>query len=95
MSSKLALPAEVKKRIRSALVPSIAALRQLARYRLEPSLQRRLQVLGERKEFLDKEEHNELLALVAFTQRRTIEKLQARVALERLSELLSDVAVGT
>lgn len=50
--------------------------------------------LGERKEFLGKEEHEELLALVAFSQRRSIEKLEAQVALKRLIELLPEVAAG-
>ena len=73
MPRKPALPAEMKKAIRSALAPSVSALRRLARYKLEPSLSRRMQSLGERKEFLDKDEHDELLALVAFAQRRSIE----------------------
>ncbi len=34
--------------------------------------------LGERKEFLKQAEHDELLALVDFTRKRTIEKLEAR-----------------
>jgi hypothetical protein len=50
--------------------------------------------LGERKEFLGKDEHDELLALVTFTQRRSIEKLEAEVALKRLKELLPSVAAG-
>jgi len=94
MPKKNAIPEEVKKVIRSALAPSVSTLRRLARYRLEPSLERRMHTLGERKEFLGKDEHKELLALVAFAQRRSIEKLEAKVALKRLSDLLPDVAAG-
>jgi hypothetical protein len=94
MSRKPVLPAEVKKVIRSALAPSVSALRRLARYKLEPPLDRRMHALGERKEFLGKEEHDELMALVNFAQRRSIEKLEAQVALKRLNELLPDVAAG-
>ena len=44
----------------------IHALRPVADYELEPALDRRLNDLGERKEFLTQEEHAELLDLVAF-----------------------------
>jgi hypothetical protein len=94
MSKRPVLPAEIKKVIRSALAPSVSALGRLARYKLEPSLARRTHALGERKEFLEKEEHDELLAMVTFAQRRSIEKLEAQVALERLNELLPVVAAG-
>lgn len=53
-----------------------------------------MHALGERKEFLGKGEHDEFLALVAFAQRRSIEKLDAQVALKRLNELLPDMAAG-
>jgi hypothetical protein len=66
-------------------------LRRLADYELNPSLDRRLQELGERKEFLNAGEHAELMALVAFAQKRTLEKLEAQVALERLREFSPDV----
>jgi hypothetical protein len=92
MTKKAALPAEIKKVIRSALAPSLSALRRLARYKLEPALARRMQALGERKEFLGKEQHEELVALVTFAQRRSIEKLEAQVALQRLNEILPEVA---
>jgi hypothetical protein len=64
-----------------------ASLQSLADYELEPPLQRRMTDLGERKEFLTAAEHDELLSLVAFTERRTAEKLTARLALSRLQEL--------
>jgi hypothetical protein len=61
-----------------------ATLRKLAEYQLDPLLDQRLHQLGEQKEFLNQAEHGELLALVDFVQKRTIEKLEARVALESL-----------
>ena len=51
---------------------------------LEPSPHRRMRELGERKEFLSRAEHEELLALVNFAHKRTIEKLEAQAALDRL-----------
>ena len=90
MSKKPVLPPEIKK-LKTALSPTVAALRRLAEYELEPSIDRRMQRLGERKEFLGKEEHAELLALVTFAERRTIEKLEAEVALKRLRELMPEL----
>lgn len=72
--------------IQSTIALCATALGKIADYELEPSLQRRLEDLGERKEFLDTEEHDELLALVNFTQRRTIESLEAKLALKQLRE---------
>src|SRR4051794_36386162 len=46
-----------------ALETCIRALSRIADYQLEPSFQRRLDDLGERKEFLSPAEHDELLAL--------------------------------
>jgi hypothetical protein len=76
----------VDARMRDALETCVGALNKLATYRLEPSLQRRLDDLGARKEFLNTTEHDELLALVDFTQHRTIEALEARLALTRLHD---------
>jgi hypothetical protein len=45
--------------------------------------------LGERKEWLSKAEHDELMALVAFTQQRTLEKLEAEAALQDLHSALA------
>jgi hypothetical protein len=84
MSKKTPLPAEVKQ----ALSPTIAFLRRMARYKLDPAVQRRMLELGERKEFLGKEEHDELMALVAFSERRSLKKLEALVALKRLGEVV-------
>ncbi len=69
----------------------IHALRPVADYELEPALDRRLTDLGERKEFLTHEEHAELLDLVAFARRRSVEKLKAQLALHRLEEAATDL----
>jgi hypothetical protein len=66
----------------------VRSLRGLADYELDESLQRRLADLGERKEFLDPAEHDELMSLVSFAEKRTEEKLQAQLALRRLGEFL-------
>ena len=70
------------------------ALRPVADYQLEPTLDRRLRDLGERKEFLSPEEHAELIDLVAFSRKRSIEKLGARLALRRLNEIAPEVVSG-
>jgi len=67
------------------------ALRRMADYDLEPSLHRRMQVLGERREFLSQGEQEELLALIDFAHKRTIEKLEAQAALDRLRTALPGV----
>jgi hypothetical protein len=79
----------------SAIQACTVALRRLADYELDPSLYSRLHALGERKEFLSQAEHEELLALVAFAHHRTIEKLEARVALDRLRTALPGVLSDT
>ena len=60
----------------------------MADYELDPLLRKRMHDLGERKEFLTLEEHEELLALVDFMHKRTIEKLEAQTALVRLRAAL-------
>ncbi len=70
------------------------ALRPVADYQLEPALDRRLRDLGERKEFLTVEEHAELIDLVAFSRKRSIEMLGARLALQRLNEIAPQVVSG-
>jgi hypothetical protein len=70
----------------SALREGIEALRLLAEYKLPPKLERRMHELGENKEFLDSEQHAELMELVEFAQARTLEKLKAMVALKRLRQ---------
>ena len=68
----------------TALTQSMKALHRLANYELESGIQHRMQELGGRKEFLSESEHAELLSLVEFSERRTIEKLEAEVALQQL-----------
>jgi hypothetical protein len=75
----------------SALRSCVQTLRRLAAYELEPPLDRRMQDLGERKEFLGPGEHDELMALVAFTRQRTLDKLEAQVALQRLHEVFPEL----
>jgi hypothetical protein len=79
-------------RLRSTLQTCERALRRVADYRLDPALDQRLRDLGERKEWLSPAEHEELLALVAFTQKRTLEKLDAEVALQDLQSACAELA---
>jgi hypothetical protein len=80
-------------RFRSALDACVHALARVAGYELDPQLARRLHELSERKEFLDSSEHDQLLALVSFSQQRSIEKLEARAALNRLRDVFPDLSV--
>ena len=75
----------------SAIQACAVALHRVADYDLDPSLQRRIHELSERKEFLSSAEHEELLALVDFVHKRTIEKLEAQVALARLRTAIPGV----
>ena len=77
-------------RVQTALQHGVRALERVAHYSLPVALDRRMQELGERKEYLGAAEHEELLALVTFTQERTLEKLQAELALRELQTLLPD-----
>lgn len=77
---------------REALAASAAALRRTAGYALPPELDRRVLELGERKEALTAAERAELMAWVAFTQERSIEKLEAEVALRRLAAAFPELA---
>jgi hypothetical protein len=74
-----------------AIQACAVALRRVADYELDPSLHRRMCELGERKEFLSPAEHEELLALVEFAHKRTLEKLEAQAALDRLRAALPDL----
>ncbi len=74
-----------------AIQACTVALRRMADYELEPSLHRRMQALGKRKEFLSQGEQEELLALVDFAHKRTIEKLESQAALDRLRVALPGV----
>jgi hypothetical protein len=75
-------------RVQSALGHGVRALRRVANYALPPALDRRMQELGENKEYLGEADREELLALVTFAQDRTLEKLQAELALRELQTLL-------
>jgi hypothetical protein len=86
-SSVLAEPAK-----RDALDSSTSALRRLAGYTLPPELDHRILELGERKDSLTPQENAELQAWVAFTQQRSIEKLEAQVALQRLHAVYPELA---
>ena len=77
-------------RWQAALQQGVRALERVSHYVLPVVLDRRMQGLGERKEYLDAAEHEELLALVTFTNERTLEKLQAELALRELQTLLAD-----
>ena len=70
----------------------VRALRRIANYQLEAPIAHRLHALSEQKEFLDSSEHDELMALVAFSQQRSIEKLEAQVALKGLERILKSMA---
>ena len=84
--STLAEPAR-----RDALASSTSALRRLADYVLPPELDRRILDLGERKETLSPDEKAELCAWVAFTQARSLEKIEAEVALRRLAAVYPEL----
>ena len=77
-------------RVQTALQLGVRALNRMAHYALPTALDPRMRELGERKDDLDPAEYEELLALVTFTQERTLEKLQAEVALRELQTLLPE-----
>ena len=77
---------------REALASSVAALRKSAGYTLPPELDRRVLELGERKESLTADERAELMAWVAFTQQRSVDRLEAQVALNRLATAFPELA---
>jgi len=87
----MSIASTIEPRFQSAMMACIASLRRLAGYELEPSIAHRLQELSEQKEFLDSREHEELMALVGFSQKRSIEKLEAQAALQRLGEVLPEL----
>lgn len=77
--------------LRLALTSTETALRRLAGYELDPPLASRLDFLSERKEFLNAGEHAELLALVKFARRHTIEKPEAWLVLKQLLEIVPEL----
>ena len=76
----------------NALRACQTALRRFAGYQLDPAIDQRMLDLGERKVTLDSAEYAELMALVAFANKRTIEKLEAEVALQRLESAYPELA---
>lgn len=74
-----------------ALSSCVSALRRVAQYELDPGIDRRMLELGERKEFLDESEHGLLMSLVEFSEKRSIEKLEAQAALKQLGECVPQV----
>ena len=89
--SQLAEMVRSEPRFESALELCVSALRRMSRYELDEAVNRRMRQLGERKEFLSENEHAELISLVEFTERRTREKLDAQLALNRLGEILPEL----
>jgi hypothetical protein len=61
-------------------------LQRVANYRMPGAMDRRLLWLSENQESLTAPEREELLALVDFSEDRTVEKLEAKVLLQRLAE---------
>ena len=80
---------------RDALTSSVAALRRVSRYALDPALDQRILELAERKEYLTPAERSELLAWVSFTQQRTLEKLEAERALRSLVSICPELGDGS
>ena len=72
----------------SILRDCIATLEHVANDRLPAAMDRRLRWLSENKDSLTSDERDELLALVDFAEDRTLDKVKARVTLQRLGELL-------
>ena len=79
---------------RAAVTRSVSAHRRVAAYTLPQALDARMLDLGERKEFLTPAERDELLALVAFTQERSAEKLEAELAARRLTDAYPELGAG-
>ncbi|MCI0461371.1 MAG: hypothetical protein L0Z62_30855 [Gemmataceae bacterium] len=78
--------------LQAAVRNCVRVLRRLAEYTLPPALDQHMRQLGERKESLSPDEQEQLLALVTFTEQRTLEKLQAELALKQLQTLFPDEA---
>ena len=83
--------APLSPQVRDALRACAEALAGRASLELEPPLNRRMRELGERKDSLEKGEYEELLSLIALSEQRTREKLQAELALRRLREAVPEL----
>ena len=82
------------KSLSADIAPAIELLKKLATYELEAGVDRFMLDLGENKDSLNGVQHHVLTDLVEFTQRRTIEKFEARVALQRLKHLFPRLVGG-
>lgn len=78
----------------AAVAECAAALRKFAGYRLEESLEQRMSQLMRNKDRLNAGQRLELQGLVDFWMKRTIDMLEARVALKSLAEAFPDVVAG-
>jgi hypothetical protein len=78
-------------RVQAALASCVDALRAVADFELDPDIAARLHDLGQRKEFLNADEHAELMALLGFTENRSVEKLSAQLALQKLNQIVPDL----
>lgn len=76
----------------AALAASVSSHRRVAAYILPAALDARMLDLGERKESLTPIERGELLALVEFTQARSVEKLDAELAVRKLTAVCPELA---
>lgn len=77
--------------LNAALKRCHSALQRFAGYVLDPTIDQRMLELGENKEFLNPSEYKELVALVSFTQARTIDKLEAELALRQLEAVYPEL----
>jgi hypothetical protein len=76
--------------VRDALRACAEALDHRSAFELDAPLNRRMRDLGERKDSLAKEEYEELLSLIALSEQRTREKLEAELALRQLREVVPE-----
>jgi hypothetical protein len=90
----MSAPTKNEPRLSQAVHNSVRALRRVVDYRFPPALDRQMLELGERKEFLSAEEHEQLTALVTFSEERTADKLQAEIALRQLQSLFPNEPGG-
>lgn len=66
-------------------------LQRMADYRLPSALDQRLLWLSENKEQLDEAQREELAALVEMADQRSLDKVQAKAALEGLTRIYPDL----
>ena len=85
---------EVAPQVRPLLEGAAAALQRVADSELDPDVVERMHQLGERKEFLDPVEKQEYASLVNFWMKRTIEKADATVALQRIRDAVPDLVAS-